>query len=139
MNKFLFIFAAQDSQTAKGTKPILRNVLAQQMKKDVAKSAMLVCYWSKDTLNYQLAQPDIGIMLQMLEVVLVLKVLSDRRNKKRLTLLIKQMKMILRKKLTRNISIEVKRSLQWSESEIHLSQCQAFSTCQDGPSKYYSS
>jgi hypothetical protein len=53
--------AVQDSQTAKGTKPILKNVSASK-RNVVVKFAMLAYYWSKDTSNCQLAQPDIGIM-----------------------------------------------------------------------------
>lgn len=50
-----------------------------------------------------------------------------------------EMKMILRKKSTKNISIEVKGSLslQWSENEILLFQCQVFLICQDGKRKKF--
>ena len=134
---FFYNIPVQDLQTAKGMKPILKNVSALK-RNVVVKYAMLVYYWSKDILNCQLAQLDIGIMWQMLEVVLVLRVLSNQRNKKSLSAVVinsAEMKMILQKKSTKNISIEVKRSLQWSEKGIHLFQCQVFLICQDGQSE----
>lgn len=100
----------------------------------MVKSVTPVFYWSKGISNYQQAPQDIGIMWWMREAVLVSKVLSNQRNRKKTTHQT-EMKMILQKKSTRNISTGVKRSLQWSESEILRFLSQDFLTCQDGKSK----
>ena len=72
---------------------------------------MLVSYWSKDTSNCQQDPPDIGIMWLMQEVGLASKAWSNQRNKiQQQTQQTQKMKMKLQKKLTRSISIGVKRN-----------------------------